>query len=287
MGIRNIVNSAQDPSQILDSPPLALTGAAEVEIRRRLAGIEGEGEHAFFVITQESRLGFNVGVGFEPQASDRPLRPEYPVPVQVTDEDMDRLRGYTIDVREGRFVTFTDTAVHVSGTPNPESRKFVVTRALLTEGSATYSAPAGDHDPILVRFLMELEGVKSIFLIRNFCTVTRAPDADWDELQVEVGKRLQAYFAHGGAPIVPAPRDPDSLGEVERRIVDVLEDVVRPSVQRDGGDIVFAGYQDGVVQLFMLGSCVGCPSSLATLKMGVENLLKEAIPEVREVVAID
>ena len=77
------------------------------------------------------------------------------------------------------------------------------------------------------------------------------------------------------------------LDETERKIVDVLEDVVRPAVQRDGGDIMFAGYSNGTVQLYMLGSCVGCPSSLATLKMGVEQLLKDAVPEVREVVAID
>jgi Fe-S cluster biogenesis protein NfuA len=75
--------------------------------------------------------------------------------------------------------------------------------------------------------------------------------------------------------------------EVERRIIDILEESVRPAVQRDGGDVAFAGYQDGTVQLYMLGSCVGCPSSLATLKLGVENLLREAIPEIREVVAID
>ena len=77
------------------------------------------------------------------------------------------------------------------------------------------------------------------------------------------------------------------VSDVERRIVNLLEDSVRPAVQRDGGDIAFAGYDDGTVQLYMLGSCVGCPSAMATLKMGVENLLKDSIPEVKEVIAID
>jgi Fe-S cluster biogenesis protein NfuA len=82
-------------------------------------------------------------------------------------------------------------------------------------------------------------------------------------------------------------RDDADYGEVEKKIIGVLEDVVRPAVQRDGGDIAFAGYEDGVVQLYMLGSCVGCPSALATLKMGVESLLKDEIPEIREVISID
>ena len=110
--------------------------------------------------------------------------------------------------------------------------------------------------------------------------------ANWSELESEVGKRLQAYFAHGGAPLPPLAKDAMHLDAIEQKIVDVLEEVVRPAVQKDGGDIMFAGYAEGRVQLYMLGSCVGCPSSLATLKMGVETLLKDAVPEIREVVAI-
>ncbi len=275
------------PADGQDRAPLALTAAAEEEIRHRLETMEEGAETAFLVLTQPSRLGFNVGVGFEPRSSDRPLRSEFPVPVQVTDDDYERLRGYTIDVRDGRFVTFANVSVQVAQTPNPDSRKFIVNRPLVTGGSATFHAPAGEDDPLLVRYLFEVPEIRSLFFIQNFCTVTRRPEVDWPDLQVEVGKRLQAWFAHGGAPMTPPDADPARLGEVERRIVEVLEDVVRPAVQKDGGDIAFAGYEDGVVQLYMLGSCVGCPSSLATLKMGVENLLKDAVPEVREVVALD
>ncbi|HET9233990.1 MAG TPA: NifU family protein, partial [Candidatus Eisenbacteria bacterium] len=169
----------------------------------------------------------------------------------------------------------------------PESRKFMVSRPLILEGSATFRRPSDEHAPVLVNYLLEIEAVQSLFFIQTFCTVTRTTGASWPELESEVGRRLQAYFAHGGVPIA-APEGVDQhLNEVERKIVEVLEDVVRPAVQRDGGDIRFAGYSDGTVQLYMLGSCVGCPSSLATLKMGVEQLLKDAVPEVREVVSID
>jgi Fe-S cluster biogenesis protein NfuA len=279
MGIRNLLHRSEGGN----SGALALTPAARDAIRNRAAeGVE------FFVTTQPSRLGFNVGVGYETPASetDRQRR-EIDVPLRISDADWERLRGYTIDYREGRFVTSTNVTVHVGATPNPESRKFMVSRPLILEGGATFHRPSDESAPILVNYLLEVEGVHSLFFISNFCTVTRMTDASWPELEAEVGRRLQAYFAHGGAPLEAAPRDAMRLDATERKIVEVLEDVVRPAVQRDGGDILFAGYSEGTVQLFMQGSCVGCPSSLATLKMGVEQLLKDAVPEVREVVALD
>jgi len=266
--------------------PLRLTETAREEVRRRTDGEEGL---SFFVLTQPSPLGYNVGVGFErgePEA-ERPSRAEFDVPIRVAEEDWDRLRGYTIDFQDGRFVTFTDVRVHVGETPNPESRKFSVNRPLVTEGSATYRRPVSDEVPPLVTFLFDVPGVRALFFFGSFCTVTREPDAEWGELQMEVGNRLQAYFAHGGRAMSPSEEDAGDRGEVERRVIELLDDVVRPAVQKDGGDIAFAGYDEGTVQVYMLGSCVGCPSSLATLRMGVERLLKETIPEVREVVALD
>ena len=179
-----------------------------------------------------------------------------------------------------------NVAVHVSGTPNPETLKFMVNRELMTEGTASFARPAKDEDPILVRYLLELPELKSLFIMNNFCSATREPGADWENLRNEVGKRLQAYFAHGGAPLEPVERDLSRLSEVERKIIEILEEVIRPAVADHGGDIAFAGFEDGIVQLYLMGSCMGCPSSVATLKMGVENLLKERIPEVTEVVAI-
>ena len=280
MAIRNLLRRSE-PGESAD---LVLTSAAKDAIRGRSEdGVE------FFVTTQPSRLGFNVGVGYETpvEGTERRRRDDLGVPVRISDGDLERLRGYTIDYRDGRFVTSTNVSVHVAETPNPESRKFMVSRPLILEGSATFRRPSDEHAPLLVNYLLEVEAVQSLFLIKNFCTVTRMAGADWPEVESEVGRRIQAYFAHGGAPITAPQREDQHLDEVERKIVEVLEDVVRPAVQRDGGDIMFAGYSGGTVQLYMLGSCVGCPSSLATLKMGVEQLLKDAVPEVREVVAID
>ena len=280
MAIRNLLRRSEPG----ESTELALTDSAREAIRKRAA----EGAE-FFVTTQPSRLGFNVGVGYElpAEGTDRRQRNELGVPLRISDEDWERLRGYTIDFKDGRFVTSTNVTVHVAETPNPESRKFMVSRPLILEGSATFRRPSDEHAPVLVNYLLEIESVQSLFIIQNFCTVTRVSGASWPELEAEVGRRLQAYFAHGGAPLAAPKREDQHLDEVERKIVEVLEDVVRPAVQRDGGDIRFAGYSAGTVQLYMLGSCVGCPSSLATLKMGVEQLLKDAVPEVREVVAID
>ena len=286
MGIRDTLSRFRG-EEAGDRALLCLTPAALAGIRERIA--ETGAETAFFVATQPSRLGFNVAVGFEhPDAgTKRGLSPELSAPVRISDDDWDRLRGYTIDYLDGRFVTSTDVSVHVAETPNPQSRKFIMNRTLLTEGGVSFHRPPREEDPILVQVLFDVPGIRSLFFIGNFCTVTREPEATWDGLESEVGKRLQAYLAHGGAPLTPSPGDAARLGDVERRIVEVLDDVVRPAVQRDGGDILFAGFDDGLVQLYMKGSCVGCPSSMATLKIGVENLLRDAIPEVREVVAID
>lgn len=285
MGIRKTIEALRSGPGKGERPALRLSETAREQIRRRT---EGE-KLAFFVLTQPSALGFNVGVGFETGEGDGgpPPRPEFDVPIRVSDEDWERLRGYTIDFQDDRFVTFTDVRVQAGETPNPESRKFTLNRPLMREGSATYRRPAPETAPRLVTFLFEIPEVRALFFFGSFCSVTREPGADWADLQMEVGKRLQAYFAHGGTALEPPDEDEAEADGVERQVKDLLDEVVRPAVQRDGGDIAFAGYDEGTVQIYMLGSCVGCPSSLATLKMGVERLLKESIPEVQEVVALD
>jgi len=178
------------------------------------------------------------------------------------------------------------SAVYVSPTPNPDSLKFTVDRLLVEEGSATFAAPARPGDPALVRDLLGVEGVRSLFLMEAMCTVTREPGADWDAIRPALTGAIRDYFAGGGASLDPQAAAARPQGELEGRIRDLIDSTVRPAVQNDGGDIVFAGLDDGVVRLHMLGSCSGCPSSTATLKMGVENLLKETFPEVRSVEAI-
>lgn len=287
MGIRNIIQSIRERSGGTDEDALVITPASRELARKHMEGRTEEGPLAFRVATVPAEIGFRVRVALELVEEGTVLRSEYgDFPVAVSTEDWDRLRGYTIDVREDRFVTLANVSVHVEDTPNPDSRKFTVNRRIMTGGSATFERAAADAAPPLARMLLEIPGVKRVFFIDTFCTVTRVAGTEWDALVEEVGRRLQAYFAHGGPRLDPPKTDPGSLGEVEARIIEILETSVRPAVQRDGGDIAFAGYEDGVVQLYMLGSCVGCPSSTATLKMGIENLLRDAVPEVREVVSI-
>ncbi|NNF05654.1 MAG: NifU family protein [Candidatus Eisenbacteria bacterium] len=284
MGIKDLVKSMRD-GQDSGLKPLQISPEALEQVGQYIAEHASEGELGFRVETVPSAIGFTVKVGFEVLEGEA-LRPEFSQPVIVSEQDWDRLQGYSIDVREGRFVTFTNVSVHATDTPNPESRKFVLNRDLMTSGSATFTQSSTEDTPMLPKMLLELDGVQMVFLIQNFCTITREAGKPWEELQPAVGKVLQAYFAHGGAALEPEAVDAAHYGPIETKIVEILESTIRPAVQRDGGDIAFAGFQDGQVQLYMLGSCVGCPSSVATLKMGVENLLKDSIPEVREVVAI-
>jgi Fe-S cluster assembly iron-binding protein IscA len=209
------VNSPHSESSAQAPPPLALTPAAEEAIRAKLTEVDGEELFAFFVVTKPSRLGYNVGVGFELQGGERPLRPEYAVPIQIDDGDVERLHGTTIDYREDRFVTFTNVSVRLAETPNPDSRKFILNRELVNEGSATFAQPPREDDPLLVQYLLEIPGVKSLFFIRNFCTATKIPGAEWPDLQAEITRRLQAYFAHGGARMTPPPQ---GFGEVTEAI---------------------------------------------------------------------
>ncbi len=289
MGIKDIVRNLRNQEESGPGRGLALTDAARAGIESNLEAHDGDSPIAFFVLTRASEIGFDVGVGFDrvDAAPDRPLRTEMPVPCAVSDADWERLDGYTIDYRDGRYVVFSDVRVHVDDTPNPDSRKFMVNRDLMREGTATFlQRDAVPASPVLVRMLLEAEGVRQLFVAKGFVSVTRDSGVAWEVLTPEIGRRLQQYFTHGGAPLDPPQVDLETYTDIERKIVTVLQDVVRPAVQRDGGDIAFAGYEDGVVQVYMLGSCVGCPSSTATLKMGIEKLLKDQVSEIREVVSI-
>ena len=288
MDLRDVIDNLQNDNGLGDPKGVRVTPEASAAIIARARELGSDGAAGLFVTTRPSEIGFDVGVGFDTVGADpsRPLRKEFSAPVMISDADWARLKGYTIDIKDGRFVVFSDISVYMDETPNPDSRKFILNREIVTQGSATIHR-VEPGTPVLARMLLEIPGVKSLFFIQNFVTVTRDPGADWDHLTQAVGQALHAYFTHGGAPITPEPVDKAKLTEVERRIHEVIDDAVRPAVQRDGCDIAFAGYDDGVVQLYMLGSCSGCPSSRATLKMGVEKLLQDQVPEVREVVAIE
>jgi len=179
--------------------------------------------------------------------------------------------------------------MHAERTPNPNSIKWVLGRPIVESGITAHfdAAPTEDVSPLAFR-LFAVEGVSGVFFASNFATVTKRDDVDWTDIAQPIVDTIKDCLGESGGALGPAfeRAAPGAEGEVIGRIRQVLDDEIRPAVAMDGGDIVFASFRDGVVELYMQGSCSGCPSSTATLKMGIETRLREVIPEVQEVVAL-
>lgn len=183
-------------------------------------------------------------------------------------------------------------AINLEFTPNPNTLKFVVNRPLLERGAANFvSADRAEKSPLAKR-LFTVPGVSAVMLGTHFVTITKDPSGDWDVLAEHVPAQLEEHLAQG-LPVVDADYVNETLaennkggGDIEQRIREILDTDIRPAVAMDGGDITFDRYEDGVVYLEMRGACSSCAHSTATLKMGVETRLKEAIPEIKEVVQI-
>ena len=176
-------------------------------------------------------------------------------------------------------------------TPNPASVRFVLSRPVVEGGTVDLksAAEAGERSPLAAR-LFKLAAVEGVFLGTNFVTITANPEAQWNSLAASVIETIKEGLAAGDEPLIgepdPAPEATHSTDEVTQGIVRIINEEIRPAVAMDGGDIVFGGYQNGVVQLHLRGSCHGCPSSLMTLKMGIERRLQEDYPEIMAVEAI-
>jgi Fe-S cluster biogenesis protein NfuA len=179
--------------------------------------------------------------------------------------------------------------LHAERTPNPNSVKWVLSRPLLPAGRSAHfeESPPAAVSPLAAK-LFAVPGVVCVFLAPTFVTVTKSEDVDWTELARPLVDAIRAFAESGEAALGPdfEHGSDGPQGAVEARIRGILDREIRPAVSRDGGDVLFAGYRDGVVELYLQGSCSGCPSSLATLKLGIEARLREEIPEVTEVVAI-
>jgi Fe-S cluster biogenesis protein NfuA len=176
--------------------------------------------------------------------------------------------------------------IETERTPNPATLKFLPGRPVMGEETAHFAtAEAAARSPLAQR-LFGVDGVAAVFLGSDFITVT-TDGTDWQDLKPAV---LGAIMEHltAGLPVIEPAAAPVEVSdeeddEVVRQIKDLLDTRVRPAVAQDGGDIVYRGFEDGVVYLHMQGSCSGCPSSTATLKHGIENLLRHFVPEVSEV----
>jgi Fe-S cluster biogenesis protein NfuA len=184
----------------------------------------------------------------------------------------------------------SDVYVSLEFTPNPNTLKYSVNRQLLDTGAANFTKAqdAQDRSPLAAK-LFEVTGICGVMIGKNFVTVTKTEDGDWDVVHKGASTVIETHLAQGGEIVNAGAMGTAHKGgdtDTEKRIREILDNEIRPAVAMDGGDITFEKYEDGVVYLHMQGSCSGCPSSTATLKMGIENRMKEAIPEIVEVVAV-
>jgi Fe-S cluster biogenesis protein NfuA len=178
--------------------------------------------------------------------------------------------------------------IETEGTPNPATLKFLPGRDVMGAGTADFAAADTAARSPLAAAIFALNGVARVFLGGDFITVTKSDEIGWAALRPQVLGTIMEHFVAGRPVIEGAGEDaaedvsPEDA-EVVAQIKELLDTRVRPAVASDGGDIVFRGYRDGVVRLHMQGACSGCPSSSATLKHGIENMLRHYVPEVVKV----
>ena len=173
-------------------------------------------------------------------------------------------------------------------TPNPNSLKFLSEKVISSAGTEEFQKK--DFDKIeneFVKNLLNIKGVELVLLADNFLSVKKNKEISWDVLKPTVISHINDYFEKNDKPILNKKKEKKlDLGDVEDRIIKVLDTKIRPAVAKDGGDIKFKSFRDGVVHVELQGSCSGCPSSLMTLKQGVQNLLCHYVEEVKSVEAI-
>lgn len=180
--------------------------------------------------------------------------------------------------------------IQTEQTPNPATLKFLPGREVMGAGTADFSSSDDAKRSPLAERLFGIDGVTGVFLGSDFITVTKIADQDWHLLKPAILGAIMEHYT-SGRPVIVAPAESaaesaEEESEVVAQIKDLIDTRVRPAVAQDGGDIVFQSFEDGIVYLHMQGSCSGCPSSTATLKAGIENMLKHYIPEVVEVRAV-
>lgn len=185
-------------------------------------------------------------------------------------------------------------SIYTEMTPNPETMKFVANKLLYPGKSIDFPDAESAKPSPLATELFGFPFLKAVFIASNFVTLTKTAEAEWNDLIPSVRQFLKEYLEEGKPvineeEIVVTKQDGNIIhaddDDVVKRIKELLDNYVRPAVEMDGGAIQFKSYDDGVVNLMMQGSCSGCPSSMITLKAGIEGMMKRMIPEVKEVVA--
>lgn len=182
------------------------------------------------------------------------------------------------------------THIYFEQSPNPNSLKFVLNFMIVPEG-VSYDFPdiSTTGNAPLARELFGFDYVRRVFFMNNFVTITKDPSREWPEIRDEIKQFLLAYFDEDKPVLDDDGQEEDheheDLSEMDLKIRTLLDEYVKPAVEQDGGAIEYHSFNDGVVKVLLQGSCSGCPSSMLTLKAGIENLLKSMIPEVKAVEA--
>lgn len=201
-------------------------------------------------------------------------------------------------------------SIYAETTPNPAVMKFVANRMLVEHGAFEFKNIEEARVSPLATKLFHFPFVKEVFMTANFIAIAKYNITDWSDVAMEVRAFISTYLQDGNPvitesaatptadveahsirsdemPDIPLP-DPAELGEIERRIVEILDEYVKPAVEQDGGNIAFAGYDEGVVKVLLRGACSGCPSSTLTLKNGILTLLQRMLPTlIKDVEAIN
>ena len=181
--------------------------------------------------------------------------------------------------------------IQIESTPNPNSLKFLSEKVISASGTEEFQKDKSqDLSNPFIKELLEFKGVELVLLSKNFLSVKKTEEVSWNELKPMIISHINHYFENNNEPILIDKKEKSELNnsndETVKRIIDVLDTKIRPAVARDGGDIKFKSFNNGVVKVELQGSCSGCPSSLMTLKQGVQNLLKHYVKEVNSVEAI-
>ena len=179
--------------------------------------------------------------------------------------------------------------IQTESTPNPESLKFLSENIISSIGTEEFrKKDIGKIKNIFIKQLLDFKGVDLVLLSKNFLSVKKTKDVTWDELKPMVISHLNDYYAKNDEPILKdfKKKDTEEQSEVIKKIKDVLDTKIRPAVAKDGGDIKFKSFDKGIVTVELQGACSGCPSSLMTLKQGVQNLMKHYVKEVNSVEAV-
>ena len=184
--------------------------------------------------------------------------------------------------------------IQTEQTPNPQTLKFLPGKVVMDEGTAFFQKPEDAHNSPFAKRLFDVDGVKGVFFGSDFITITKNSSTDWQVMKpLVLGSIMDHYNSNEETIITNKKEENMSLRtskddtETVKQIKELLDTRVRPAVAMDGGDIIYDSFKDGIVYLHMQGACSGCPSSTATLKMGIENMLKHYVPEVQEVRPVD